>query len=150
MTTDKDELATLIETAREARIQIEVMRAALEHIAKVCRGSRMATRRTRWIEQRALRAMEGNGEWRDLDLPKHEPLTERFNTMIVSIYPIVLEEIEARRDVYEGDNGVVDDEKIGRELEILERFVADAKHNVQLIRELPDPPPRRRSHTLPV
>lgn len=122
------------------RAKNEVMHGALEHIANVCKGSRMATRRTRWIEHRARRAIEGNGEWRDLDLPKHEPLVERLNTMIVSIFNIVLDEIEARRDVYENDLGVVDDEKIGRELEILERFVADARHNIQLIRELPERP----------
>jgi len=49
---------------------------ALDHIAKSAAKSRTSTRRLRWIEQRAIFALEGR-EYRDtdLDLPKDSPGT---------------------------------------------------------------------------
>ncbi len=49
---------------------------ALDHIAKSAAKSRTSTRRMRWIEQRAIFALEGR-EYRDtdLDLPKDAPGT---------------------------------------------------------------------------
>ncbi len=49
---------------------------ALDHIAKSAAKSRTSTRRLRWIEQRAIFALEGR-EYRDtdLDLPKDAPGT---------------------------------------------------------------------------
>lgn len=52
------------------REQIEVLRDALDHIEKVCSGSRTQTRRLRWIGARAKSALNGNDNWRSLDLPK--------------------------------------------------------------------------------
>lgn len=54
-------------------VEFERMRSALEHIVKTARASRSMTRRTRWIEQRAQRALDGlpfetNA---DIELPKH-------------------------------------------------------------------------------
>ncbi|WP_198386207.1 hypothetical protein [Burkholderia ubonensis] len=44
---------------------------ALDHIARVARGSREQSRRQRWIELRALGALNGTDEWRTLPLPKN-------------------------------------------------------------------------------
>lgn len=48
-----------------------ILAQALDHIARTAAKSRSQTRRTRWIEQRALVALRGD-EYRDidLDLPK--------------------------------------------------------------------------------
>ena len=53
---------------------------ALDHIAKVAAMSHTSTRRLRWIEQRAIFALEGR-EYRDLDLdlPKSLPETQEKN-----------------------------------------------------------------------
>ncbi|AOK61955.1 hypothetical protein WM29_22750 [Burkholderia ubonensis] len=47
------------------------LRDALDHIARVARGSREQSRRQRWIELRALGALTGTDEWRTLPLPKN-------------------------------------------------------------------------------
>ncbi|WP_198363722.1 hypothetical protein [Burkholderia ubonensis] len=47
------------------------LRDALDHIARVARGSREQSRRQRWIELRALGALNGTDEWRTLPLPKN-------------------------------------------------------------------------------
>lgn len=50
--------------------QIELMRDALDHIAKTCHQSRQSTRRIRWIEARANSALEGKPyDEKLLDLP---------------------------------------------------------------------------------
>ena len=128
-----DRLTSLLDAARADR---ERMDGALEHIVNVCKGSRQYTRRIRWIESRAESARVGNDDWRAVDLPKFDPGMERLQNMVVSIYAIVLDEIAARRDVYEDDDGVVGDQQIGRELELLERFAKDARANIQVIREM--------------
>ncbi|AFN39071.1 hypothetical protein G167_gp02 [Burkholderia phage BcepMigl] len=51
--------------------RFKVLRNALEHIVKVSRGSRGQSRRNRWIELRALGALNGTDEWRTVDLPKN-------------------------------------------------------------------------------
>ncbi|WBF05234.1 hypothetical protein [Burkholderia phage CSP3] len=51
--------------------RFKVLRNALEHIAKVARGSRSQSRRSRWIELRALGALNGSTEWRTVELPKN-------------------------------------------------------------------------------
>lgn len=48
---------------------IEAYVDALDHIVRVCHASRTQTRRLRWIEARAKGAIEGNQDWRDLDIP---------------------------------------------------------------------------------
>lgn len=63
---------------------------ALDHIARVCRGSRTRTRRLRWIELRAESAINGNSDWREADLPKHDPRAEKLEAMIECIYPVAL------------------------------------------------------------
>ena len=48
----------------------ELLRAALDHIAKTAAGSRTSTRRLRWIEQRARWALEGKQYDREaFDMP---------------------------------------------------------------------------------
>lgn len=50
--------------------QIELLRDALDHIAKTCHQSRQSTRRIRWIEARANGALEGKPyDAKLLDLP---------------------------------------------------------------------------------
>lgn len=51
--------------------RFKVLRNALDHIANVARGSRGQSRRNRWIELRALGALNGNDDWRTVDLPKN-------------------------------------------------------------------------------
>ena len=46
------------------------LRDALDHIARVARGSRTGTRRLQWIAQRAQSAIDGDHAWRDLPTPK--------------------------------------------------------------------------------
>ncbi|WP_213956293.1 hypothetical protein [Variovorax sp. dw_954] len=49
---------TLLDLVGEA-LDAQQLRNALDHIAKTARNSRTSTRRLRWIEQRALFALEG-------------------------------------------------------------------------------------------
>ncbi|ACR14996.1 hypothetical protein BcepIL02_gp03 [Burkholderia phage BcepIL02] len=51
--------------------RFKVLRNALDHVARVARGSRGQSRRNRWIELRALGALNGTDEWRTVDLPKN-------------------------------------------------------------------------------
>ncbi|WP_198350327.1 hypothetical protein [Burkholderia ubonensis] len=53
------------------------LRDALDHIARVARGSREQSRRQRWIELRALGALNGTEEWRTLPLPKNGETVRR-------------------------------------------------------------------------
>jgi hypothetical protein len=59
--------------ANEAAVSVDpmILAGALDHIARTAARSRSQTRRIRWIEQRALTALEGR-EYRDIDvdLPK--------------------------------------------------------------------------------
>ncbi len=63
----------IYERANTAAVQVDplILASALDHIAKTAAKSRSQTRRIRWIEQRALIALEGR-EYRDIDvdLPK--------------------------------------------------------------------------------
>ena len=43
---------------------------ALDHIARVSKGSRTQSRRNLWIASRAESAINMNEEWRDLNIPK--------------------------------------------------------------------------------
>lgn len=69
-----------------------VMAHALDHIAATAAKSRSQTRRIRWIEQRALCALEGR-EYRDIDveLPK-------------STGPGTAEKLKAKADHYKRIN----------------------------------------------
>lgn len=63
----------IYERANTAAVQVDplILASALDHIAKTAAKSRSQTRRIRWIEQRAVLALEGR-EYReiDVDLPK--------------------------------------------------------------------------------
>lgn len=68
----------------------ELMRAALDHIARAARNSRSMTRRLRWIEQRAEFAIRGEVYSDDkVNLPKSagpdtpEKLQKRLSAMTV-------------------------------------------------------------------
>lgn len=51
---------------------VEMLRDALQHIAKTAALSRTSTRRLRWIEERAKLALKGKPYVEsDLDLPRH-------------------------------------------------------------------------------
>ena len=49
----------------------EILIDALDHIARVAKGSRTQSRRDGWILARAESAINMNDDWRELDLPKH-------------------------------------------------------------------------------
>jgi hypothetical protein len=88
-----------------------LLAGALDHIAKTAAGSRTQTRRLRWIERRAVIALEGR-EYRDIDvdLPKYagpesvENLRNRVtklkaaNTELVAALQKVIANIEASGD----------------------------------------------------
>lgn len=117
----------------------ELYRDALEHIVRVCEGSRQRTRRIRWIEQRAQCTLNGNDAWKTLDLPRHEPAVRHLSELVASVYDIVKREIEALKDVYEDKaTGAITDEQAKADLKVLEKFVRDAYHSVQSIREYED------------
>jgi hypothetical protein len=61
---------TLLDLMGEA-LDAQHLRNALDHIAKTARNSRTSTRRLRWIEQRALFALEGKPYDKEaFDLPQ--------------------------------------------------------------------------------
>ena len=55
----------------DASIDTAELRDALDHIARVARASRTQSRRDRWIAARAESALQGNSDWKDLDIPKN-------------------------------------------------------------------------------
>ncbi len=65
-------------------IEFERMRGALDHIAKTARASRSATRRIRWIAERAQRALDGQDFTQgDIELPKNSgPTAERLQRQV--------------------------------------------------------------------
>lgn len=108
---------------------------ALQHIARVCEGSRQRTRRIRWIEARAQCTLNGNEAWKTLDIPKHEPGMRRLSEIIASVYDIVKREVEALRDVYEDKaTGAITDEQAAKDVKVLDKFLRDAYHEVESIR----------------
>ena len=60
---------------------------ALDHIARTARASRTKTRRLRWIEHRAMCALEG-GDWKEAEFPKTE------KTISVRTHKKILSELE--------------------------------------------------------
>lgn len=49
--------------ANRLQAEIDALRDALDHIARVAMGSRKQTRRNAWIVQRAKSALNGDTEW---------------------------------------------------------------------------------------
>lgn len=75
-------------TPSQSPEHFEIMRNALDHIARTARKSRSSTRRLRWIEQRALLAMDGKVyREEDINLPKsvgpetNERLTKKLRAV---------------------------------------------------------------------
>lgn len=68
----------------EDQISIELYVDALDHIARVARASRTQTRRLRWIEARAQGAVDGNEDWRGLDLPQSADSQARRTFKVLS------------------------------------------------------------------
>ncbi len=73
-----------------------ILAQALDHIAKSAARSRTSTRRLRWIEQRAIFALEGR-EYRDidLDLPKDSGNTSEKNARRIAYLLSALHRINA-------------------------------------------------------
>jgi len=73
-----------------------ILAQALDHIAKSAAKSRTSTRRLRWIEQRAIFALEGR-EYRDidLDLPKDSSNTAEKNARRIAYLLSALHRIKA-------------------------------------------------------
>lgn len=73
-----------------------ILAQALDHIAKSAAKSRTSTRRLRWIEQRAIFALEGR-EYRDidLDLPKDSGATTEKNARRIAYLLSALHRIKA-------------------------------------------------------
>lgn len=57
--------------------EVAELRDALDHIARVARGSREQSRRIRWIALRADGALNGNDDWRTVDLPRSDDALRR-------------------------------------------------------------------------
>ena len=60
-----------MENRQECVSLYDEARDALDHIIRVSAGSRNQSRRIRWISQRAQSALNGDQEWREIDLPKN-------------------------------------------------------------------------------
>ncbi|WP_198389683.1 Lar family restriction alleviation protein [Burkholderia ubonensis] len=58
-------------------LRTAALQDALDHIARVARGTREQSRRQRWIELRALGALNGTDEWRTLPLPRNGETVRR-------------------------------------------------------------------------
>ena len=54
---------------------------ALDHIMRTANTSRTQTRRLRWIAERARCAINGNDDWREIDLPKKAKMSQRERKM---------------------------------------------------------------------
>ena len=65
--------------ANRLQAEVDSLRDALDHIARVALGSRSRTRRTLWIAQRAKSAINGDEVWKDAPLPHghHDALVRR-------------------------------------------------------------------------
>lgn len=72
-------------------VYVEGLEDALDHIARICRGSRTSTKRLRWIEQRAECALSESDEWRHLDLPRVDPKVASLERVITAILPLAHE-----------------------------------------------------------
>lgn len=88
--------------------QIELLRDALDHIARTCHQSRQSTRRIRWIEARANGALEGKPyDAKLLDLPVQvdreiDRLQRRDSRQMARIRMLeaALRKIKTRLDAY--------------------------------------------------
>lgn len=113
---------------------------ALDHIARVCRGSRTQTRRIRWIEARARCALEGGRDWRELQLPKVDPTIEGLEDTIRTLYLIALESADGLQEELDLDTeNEIDPEEaeaMREELHAMRQFVKKARNYVPRIREL--------------
>lgn len=63
---------------------------------------------------------------------------EALRNMIVAIYGIAKAELEARRMLYDCTDAEIPDAVIRHEVQVLERFLVDAKTHVELIRQMED------------
>jgi hypothetical protein len=92
--------------AYEAATNVDplILAQALDHIARTAAKSRSQTRRTRWIEQRALGALRGD-EYRDIDvdLPKSAgpDTAEKLQRRMAWHIALKHEALEALRELLE-------------------------------------------------
>lgn len=105
----------LAQKLHEARETIERQTDALDHIQRVCAGSRTQTRRIRWIAVRCKSAIDADEKWRDADVPKMDPLVESLRDAVKMIYPVAKAELAALLEAYapaeiasESDKEVID------------------------------------------
>lgn len=65
--------------ANSLQAEVDSLRDALDHIARVALGSRKATKRTLWIIERAKSALNGDDLWKKVETPKgyHDALVRR-------------------------------------------------------------------------
>lgn len=97
---------------------------ALDHIARTCRKSATDTRRLRWIESRAVSAIEGSNDWRELPLPKTRSRVQLAEANIAAVLPIVTHYAEMLREgsMIDGDDDIRDPVVL-EELETLDAFI---------------------------
>jgi hypothetical protein len=74
--------------------EIEILRDALDHIMRTANSSRTQTRRLRWITKRCECALDGNDDWKEIDLPKKAPLSLRESKMQTFIEKNIDKEFE--------------------------------------------------------
>lgn len=65
--------------ANSLQAEVDSLRDALDHIARVALGSRKATKRTLWIVERAKSALNRDDLWKQAETPKgyHDALVRR-------------------------------------------------------------------------
>lgn len=116
---------------------------ALDHIERICYGSRTQTRRIRFVGLRAKCALTGDEAWRNAQLPHDDPLIEALRATIAGIYPVATRELDALLDNYAtltSDNkrdateeelfATISDVEVLADCEALRAFIKSARHNV--------------------
>lgn len=117
---------------------------ALDHIARVCRGSNTQTRRIRWLKVRAESGLTGSEDFRR-SIPSTDDTVANLREMIELVFPFVRDAAAGLRvmvDELASDPANADRVKeYQSELNAFEGFVAGVrKHMGWILSRYPQPP----------
>ena len=79
--------------------RVDELYDALDHIARVCENSSQQTRRIKWIRERAVCAIDGNDDWKDVVHPPN--LTRRTLTRSIRHFQKLLDKYDVEDAVEE-------------------------------------------------
>lgn len=115
---------------------------ALDHIMRTCAGSRTQTRRLRWIAVRCRSAIDGNDDWKSVDVPVNDPMIEQLRELIARIFPIAKAELSQLVSGYttpadqragltaEALIETIDENGVHEDAVVLRKFLLDARRIV--------------------